>query len=79
MHNPSRRGGVRATSRKRERVNAKVRKLIDHLLEEDPSRYVVVMGDFNDNPSDPSMRRALRAGGIEHNTQPKQRFLYNLA
>lgn len=79
MHNPSRRGGLRATSRKRTEVNAKVRRLIDKLLNEDPNRYVVVMGDFNDNPSDRSLRKGLRAGGIEENTPVRPDFLYNLA
>lgn len=79
MHNPSRRGGIQSTSKKRKQVNAKVRKLIDQLLNKDSIPHVVVMGDFNDNPCDPSMRQSLRAGGIEQNTIPRPKYLYNLA
>lgn len=79
MHNPSRRGGVRATSDKRVKVNAKVRQLIDKLLEEQPERCIVVMGDFNDNPSDDSLRKGLGATGINKNTPAEPKVLYNLA
>ncbi|MDO5017352.1 MAG: hypothetical protein Q4E10_03185 [Porphyromonas sp.] len=79
LHNPSRRGGVAATSAKRIEINTKVRGIIDSLLTADPARNIVLMGDFNDNPSDPSLRKALGAGGIEENTPIRPDRLYNLA
>lgn len=79
MHNPSRRGGTLSTSDKRLAVNTKVRAIIDNLWERDPNRNIVIMGDFNDNPSDISQRKGLGAQGIEANTPIKPNKLYNLA
>src|SRR5262245_29613492 len=44
---------------------ARVVQLIDELRRSDPSRNVVVMGDFNASPSDKSLRLYLEAGMID--------------
>lgn len=79
MHNPSRRSGVRGTDEKRMEVTSKVRGIIDDIWQKDPNHNIVVMGDFNDNPSDASLKRGLGARGIEKNTPFKRNRLYNLA
>ena len=79
MHNPSRRGGIRETEEKRLEVMSKVRSIIDSIWQKDPNRNIVVMGDFNDNPSDASLKKGLGAQGIEANTPIKPDRLYNLA
>lgn len=79
MHNPSRRSGVRETDEKRMEVTSKVRDIINDIWHKDPSHNIVVMGDFNDNPSDRSLKKGLGAQGIEANTPLKPDRLYNLA
>lgn len=79
MHNPSRRSGVRSTDDKRIDVTRKVRGIINDIWSADPSHNIIVMGDFNDNPSDKSLKKGLGAQGIEANTPFKPNRLYNLA
>lgn len=79
MHNPSRRNGLRETDEKRIEVTSKVRAIIDDIWRQDSSHNIVVMGDFNDNPSDLSLKKGLGAQGIEANTPLKPNRLYNLA
>lgn len=79
MHNPSRRAGVRETDEKRLEVTRKVRGVINDIWRKDASHNIIVMGDFNDNPSDPSVKKGLGAQGIEANTPVKPDRLYNLA
>ncbi len=62
-HWPSRSGGE-LTSRPRRIAAAELsRRLVDSLLAIDGDAKVFVMGDFNDDPVDESMRKILRASG----------------
>jgi len=62
-HWPSRSGGE-LTSRPRRIAAAELsRRLVDSLLSIDGDAKVFVMGDFNDDPVDESMRKILRASG----------------
>lgn len=58
-HWPSRAAGSEA----RERAGYQVRCLKEALLKQDPESSVIIMGDMNDDPADPSMTTAL---GCKH-------------
>ena len=80
VHLPSRRGGVRTTSADRERVAAKIYRVIQDLYEERPDARVLIMGDFNDEPHNRALTTALRT--ISPDTEGgeiRPRQLYNLA
>lgn len=71
-HWPSRREGKEATSFKREKAAKVLRSEVDRILKEDPNANIVIMGDFNDYPTDKSVKNVLKAG-------TDTRGLYNLA
>ncbi len=50
-----------AASPARERAGYQVRCLKDALLKQDPGSKVIIMGDLNDDPKDPSVTEGLRA------------------
>lgn len=79
VHAPSRRAGTRSTRDKRIRVLQKVKEVIDDILTHHPHHHIVVMGDFNDNPSDASLCTGLGASGINLDTTIQPTQLYNLA
>lgn len=60
-HWPSRRNGQKSEVR-RQAVADQVRGLVDEELKRDPMARVLLMGDFNDTPMDPSITQHLRAG-----------------
>jgi len=59
-HWPSRRGGVKESSPKREYVASQVMRKVSELLSAD--NQVILMGDFNDEPHNPSIEKVLGAG-----------------
>lgn len=61
-HWPSRRQRSARAENNRMRAAAENRKQIDKLLAKSPRAKIVVMGDFNDNPTDLSIVRVLKAG-----------------
>lgn len=73
-HWPSRRGGEKESEIKRIRAAEVARAKIDAILKEDPKANIVLMGDFNDHPTDNSLEQVLKAKPI---TDPKA-DLYNL-
>lgn len=60
-HFPSRRGGADESAPKREFVASVLRKAVDSLFKKDPNARIVIMGDFNDEPSNTSMNKTLGA------------------
>ena len=54
-HWPSRRSGNDETVYKRKAAAVKNREIIDRIVNEDPDAKVLIMGDFNDNPSSESI------------------------
>lgn len=54
-HWPSRRGGVLAGSDLRLRLAAMVKAKADSILECSPDQGIIIVGDFNSNPTDPEM------------------------
>ncbi|MGQ1889866.1 endonuclease/exonuclease/phosphatase family protein [Thermophagus sp. OGC60D27] len=61
-HWPSRYGGRERSIPMRNAAGDLTRSIVDSLRTEDPSSYIVVMGDLNDDPVDPAVRNHLKAG-----------------
>lgn len=59
-HWPSRRGGERASRPLRNAAAKLNRQIIDSLMQADPTAHIVVMGDFNDDPINESMKKYLQ-------------------
>lgn len=62
-HWPSRRGGEKASRPLRNAAADLSRHIVDSLLKIDPLAKVLVMGDLNDDPVNPSVRQHLKATG----------------
>ncbi|WP_424492574.1 endonuclease/exonuclease/phosphatase family protein [Salinimicrobium sp. GXAS 041] len=60
-HWPSRSGGTAASSPKRIEAAKLNLKIIDSLQRKDPYAKIISMGDFNDDPTDKSLKKTLRA------------------
>lgn len=60
-HWPSRRGGTEQSSYLREAAAELCRHIADSLLAQDPNMGIIIMGDLNDDPNDPSVARVLGA------------------
>lgn len=63
VHWPSRSGGEMVTRPRRNAAAALSRKIVDSLLNIDPKAKIFIMGDMNDDPTDESLQKYLRAGG----------------
>ena len=74
-HWPSRRGGVRESEPKRLYVAAQLRKKLNEVFGKAPNANVVILGDFNDTPSNNSVRTVL--GVLEEMQLPIPGFLYD--
>ncbi len=74
-HWPSRSGGVAATSGKREYAASILRQAIDDILAVDAGANIIAMGDFNDEPFNPSMLDVLQANPEKPTTLDNQ--IYN--
>ena len=61
-HWPSRRGGEKATRSLRLAAAQVLRRICDSLFLADSTRAIIVMGDFNDDPSAASVKNTLRTG-----------------
>ena len=60
-HWPSRRGGEERSRHKRIMAAKLNRQIIDSLFSEDPYAKIITMGDFNDDPSNSSIKESLKA------------------
>lgn len=76
-HWPSRWGGQVSSEYKRMEAARVVRSCVDSLFNRDSDAMVVIMGDFNDTPSSPSLLKGLDARCLNDKIQKRQ--LYNLA
>ncbi len=75
-HWPSRGGGQEKTEPRRLKAAQAARDIVEDLQSRDPSAAICLMGDFNDDPLDPSIRKVL--GAISYNGQyAQQPGLYN--
>jgi hypothetical protein len=68
-HWPSRRGGFSASVPKRLLVAGKLRILVDSLFQDNPESNIIIMGDFNDEPDQPSISEVLHATGFSPQTR----------
>ncbi len=73
-HWPSRLGGKDASSPLRERAAEIMRRAADSVLRINPATRVVMMGDFNDDATDPSIVEVLGAKGDVRKLQPGDYF-----
>ena len=60
-HWPSRLGGKEASEFKRIAVGEQMRSIADSVMKANPNTKVVMMGDFNDDPTDKSIAQGLGA------------------
>jgi len=60
-HLPSRSGGQAETAPRRQFVASQIGRKVDDIFKADPNANIIVMGDMNDEPSDPSMAQSLGA------------------
>jgi len=74
-HWPSRSGGEARSRPKRIKAAKLNKRLIDSLWSDDPYAKIISMGDFNDDPTSPSVKEVLDAQGEREGLKMKQ--LYN--
>jgi endonuclease/exonuclease/phosphatase family metal-dependent hydrolase len=73
-HWPSRRGGESATAPLRAVAAGVGKKKIDSLMKVNPNTKVILMGDLNDDPIDPSITKVLKASSEKERTKKDQLF-----
>lgn len=76
-HWPSRREGEELTRHRREAAANTLRKVVDSLFTADKNAQIVIIGDFNDSPTDESMLKDLKT--LPSNSKIVTKNLYNLA
>ncbi len=69
-HWPSRRGGEAATAPYRNAAALVCKNIKDSLLTIDPSAKVIVMGDLNDDPNSPSVKKVMDAKAKKDDVKP---------
>ena len=75
-HWPSRLGGKEASAFKREACAKQIREIKDSVLRENPATKVIVMGDFNDYPTNKSMKRLCSDGRLRNLMKGKKDGTY---
>lgn len=79
-HWPSRRGGENESDKNREAAASVLKNDIEGLLRKSKNSNLLILGDFNDEPSDPSLNKTL--GAVDCGCDPAANVrsdLYNLA
>lgn len=76
-HWPSRWGGEKKSSPKRELAASLTRSLVDSILSINPQAKVVVMGDLNDDPYNKSVKSVMRAPMEDDYTKLKEGEMFN--
>jgi hypothetical protein len=74
-HWPSRSGGEARSRHKRIEAAKLNKKIIDSLFSQDPYAKIITMGDLNDDPTSPSVKKYLKAKGDKDQVNIKE--LYN--
>ncbi len=62
-HFPSRVGGEAESAGKRATAATVLRSVYDSIVKANPAQHIVIMGDFNDEPTDSSIKSVLKAKG----------------
>jgi len=73
-HWPSRGGGKRESEPKRIQAAKALSRIKDKILSQNPTANIIVMGDFNDEPSNSSISKYLGISCTPSTTQPYQLF-----
>ena len=73
-HWPSRSGGEARSSYKRERAAWLNKQIIDSLYYIDPYSKIITMGDFNDDPTNKSLKKGLQTKGHQSKTNFQELF-----
>lgn len=73
-HWPSRSGGEARSSYKRESAALLNRKIVDSLHQIDPKAKIVIMGDFNDDPTNKSIKKVLGTEAHKEKTDIQELF-----
>ncbi|MEC5394142.1 endonuclease/exonuclease/phosphatase family protein [Bergeyella sp. RCAD1439] len=74
-HWPSRSGGEARSAARRNAAAVALKQEMDKIREKDPSVKLFAMGDFNDDPVSPSLRRHLGAVGTEKELSDQSPYL----
>jgi len=75
-HWPSRRGGEQRSLPKRVKAGELSKKIMDSIRKIEPEAKIVMMGDLNDDPSSPSVKRVLRTTAKKSTAIEENRY-YN--
>ncbi|MDO5656201.1 MAG: endonuclease [Flavobacteriaceae bacterium] len=75
-HWPSRSGGQAASFPKRKAAAELLKSIFDEIKSENPNAKIIAMGDFNDDPVDPSLSQVL--GAVTQRKNVKDGNLFNL-
>lgn len=75
-HWPSKFGGAKETEPRRMHVARQLKGITDSLMQIYPTAGIVLMGDFNDEPEEPSLREGLKA--LHPDEKIVSKSLYNL-
>lgn len=75
-HWPSRRGGQEKSEPNRVFVAKQLRKAVDAIQAKNPFAKIIIMGDFNDEPTDKAVKEILKADNNRDTNNPMD--LYNL-
>ena len=73
-HWPSRSGGEKRSAPRRDKAATKVKEIVDGIKAKNPNAKVLVMGDFNDDPTSTSTKGILRAKGKVKSVKSKDMF-----
>jgi hypothetical protein len=73
-HWPSRRGGEAASAPRRKLAAGVSRHVMDSILVVDPSAKFIMMGDLNDDPTNESMTKVMRAKGKIADVKPNEMY-----
>ena len=73
-HWPSRSGGEKRSRPRRNKAAQTVKDIVDGLKAKDPDVKVFVMGDLNDDPTSPSVKKILKADGKKSDVDGTEMF-----
>ncbi|RXQ93975.1 endonuclease [Ancylomarina salipaludis] len=73
-HWPSRRGGQEKSEPNRIFVAQQLKKAVDKIQAKNPFAKIIIMGDFNDEPTDKAVAEVLKAGNNRDTDNPMQLF-----
>jgi hypothetical protein len=73
-HWPSRSGGEKRSQPRRVAAALAARAVVDSITSIDPLAKIIIMGDLNDDPTDPSVKKYLNSGGDRNRLKEGQLF-----